>query len=68
MSVPTPPTADRPYIPRLHPSWHWTRRSLPHPPGPGGTDRRSGTEIVMSLIRRQPDGTLCWIDLPAPHR
>lgn len=62
MRVPTPPAADRPHTPRLHPSWHWTRRSLPHPPGP---DHRTEPGIAMSLIRRQPDGTLCWIDLPA---
>lgn len=65
MRVPTPPATDRPHTPRLHPSWHWTRRSLPLPPAPTTPDRRIDPAIAMSLIRRQPDGTLCWIDLPA---
>ncbi|GAB3121810.1 hypothetical protein [Novispirillum itersonii] len=59
-------TAPSATVPRLHPSWHWTRRSLPLQPGSPPADRRTEPAIAMSLIRRQPDGSLCWIDLPAP--
>lgn len=69
MPNPTPPMRQD-HSAALYTSWTWQRpkaalAALPPAP-PVAPPPHPAPPIAMSLIRRQPDGTLCWVDVPAP--